>query len=82
MSVAISSVWSAYGHAFITEDGFEVCLVCGAVYELVTPDVSEPSYGEYRAANGGEPRPCSRDTSMDHGEDASDPHCNCVRCTS
>lgn len=83
---AITSVWSSYGHRFISEDGYERCLTCGAVYELV-PNPSYPgsTRGDYIAADGSEPRQCSGDPSEVHGhpgerEDGPDHHCNCLLC--
>jgi hypothetical protein len=61
----IVSVWSSYGHTFMTEDGYEKCLSCGATYELVfTP--SEWNDGRYRGASGAEPTECTGE-SLIHG---------------
>jgi hypothetical protein len=74
----INSVWSAYGHTFISEDGYESCLTCGAVYQLVaTPD--EMYDGEYVKANGEPADECSGDTSMEHGYESDSP-CSCCAC--
>lgn len=64
----ITSVWSAYGHRFMSTDSeeHESCLTCGAMYEL-SPFESDPSRGEYHAANGDQPMACTSDTSMVHG---------------
>lgn len=63
--VPITSVWSAYGHRFMSDgDGYESCLTCGAMYELA--DLGD-GRGEYRALDGSEPMECTRDTSMAHG---------------
>lgn len=84
---AITAVWSAFGHTFISEDELETCLVCGANYQLVADDPSDPTHGRYCAANGDDPMQCSGDTSMAHGypgerEDGNgEHHCNCIRCT-
>jgi hypothetical protein len=75
----VSSVWSAFGHVFIHEDGHESCLTCGATYLLLV-DEADPYYGAYSAANGDDPMPCTGDTSMEHGELAVTP-CNCLHCT-
>lgn len=65
---AITSVWSSYGHRFMSTDDerHESCLTCGAMYEL-SPLADDPTRGEYHAANGDEPMECSRDTGMAHG---------------
>ncbi len=82
----ITSVWSAYGHTFIAEDGTESCLTCGAVYRLVADDPADPSHGRYCAANGDDPMPCTGDTGMSHGypgercDGTIDHDCNCLRC--
>lgn len=81
----IVSVWSAYGHRFMSDgNGYESCLVCGAVYELVHDDADDPTHGAYVASNGDAPLDCSHDTGMAHGEDrAGDDHdCNCHLCAS
>lgn len=77
----ITSIWSAYGHTFIGDGEYDSCLTCGAMYELVA-DPSDPTRGDYRAANGDEPTQCTHDTSMGHGEDAADDSdCNCHLCS-
>ena len=102
----IVSVWSSYGHTFMTDDreydddgrtiGYQVsCLTCGAEYVLrPTPDARND--GAYMASNGDDPRECTHDTSMEHGDRHDTGHeldcpdgcehcthdCNCVRCTS
>lgn len=75
-----NSVWSAYGHRFIGEDGHESCLTCGAIYDLVaTPDATHDA--EYVAANGDAPVECTGDTSLTHGEEApAGSTCNCLLC--
>ena len=80
-SERITSVWSAYGHTFIGEDGHESCLTCGAVYELVADDPEDPTHGAYQASNGDEPVQCAG-TSARHGDErAEDDHsCNCLLC--
>ena len=83
---AITSVWSSYGHTFLDEDCVEACLICGAVYQLVPDDPSDPSYGRYCAAKGDDPMPCTGDTGMAHGylgervDGTVDHACNCIRC--
>lgn len=82
----ITSVWSAYGHTFISEDGAEACLICGAVYQLLADDPSDTTHGRYCAADGANPMPCTGDTSMSHGypgeriDGNTDHDCNCLRC--
>lgn len=65
---SITSVWSSYGHRFMTTDslGEESCLTCGALYVLV-PDPDESTRGDYRNGNGGEPMQCSGRTDLVHG---------------
>jgi hypothetical protein len=83
---AITSVWSSYGHTFLEEDGYEACLICGAVYQLVPDDPKRPVAGRYCAADGDDPVPCTGDTSLVHGypgergDGLFDHACNCVRC--
>lgn len=68
MSAEITSVWSSYGHRFISDGGedTESCLTCGAMYQLVANE-DDPTRGEYMAANGDAPMECSGDTGMAHG---------------
>lgn len=64
----MTSVWSSYGHRFITgsEPRHDECLVCGAVYEIrATPDGIADS--EYVAADGTEPMGCTGVTGLVHG---------------
>lgn len=87
----IVSVWSSFDHTFISEDGHESCLTCGALYELTARE-GDPSSGDYVAADGSDPMPCTGDTSMAHGYpgervcDCDDGcehcahDCNCLRC--
>lgn len=78
----VTSVWSAYGHRFISDGSppFESCLTCGAMYQLLAL-ADDPTRGEYVAMDGSEPRDCTHNTDMTHGyEDASDPDCNCCAC--
>jgi hypothetical protein len=88
----ITSVWSSFGHRFIgtgeTDDvgnPYESCLTCGAVYELVRRE-DDPTGGDYTAANGDDPMPCTHDTSMAHGypgervDGNADHNCNCLLC--
>jgi hypothetical protein len=81
----ITSVWSAYGHRFISGNEHESCLTCGAVYEL-SADEPGSSSGHYHAANGDAPRECSGNTSMAHGSPGervdghADHDCNCLLC--
>ncbi|UGQ10530.1 hypothetical protein LO772_27345 [Yinghuangia sp. ASG 101] len=70
----ITHVWSSFGHRFYSagcdhEDGSscESCMTCGAVFEL-RPRVDDPGGGDYIAANGDDPTPCTGDTAMCHGE--------------
>lgn len=83
----VVSVWSAYGHTFIGEDGnHEQCLTCGALYQLLPAD-DDPTRGRYCAANGDDPNNCTHDTSMVHGypgerEDGPNHDCNCLLCDS
>lgn len=77
-ALKINSVWSAYGHTFMSSGeveeyngnvmGYYVdCLTCGAHYVLrATPDGT--SDGAYMANNGDDPAQCSHDTSMEHGD--------------
>lgn len=75
----VSSVWSAYGHRFMSQDdNYESCLTCGAMYQLLALE-DDPTRGEYLAMNGDAPMNCSHDTSMDHGYE-SDSDCNCCQC--
>ncbi len=76
-ALKINSVWSSYGHTFMSSGeveefdgnvkGYYVdCLTCGAHYVLrATPDGT--SDGGYFANNGDDPMECSRDTGMAHG---------------
>jgi hypothetical protein len=68
MSDHITSVWSSYGHRFMSDGGeaTESCLTCGAMYMLV-PDESDPTSGRYTTASDGEPAQCTGDTGMAHG---------------
>ncbi len=68
MSAAhITSVWSSYGHRFMSTDceDHEACLTCGAMYQLV-PLADDPTRGEYTTASGDEPADCTHDTMMVH----------------
>jgi len=94
---AITHVWSSFGHRFLSDgDGYESCLTCGAMYELVRR-ADDPTGGDYMAANGDDPMPCTGDTGMAHGypgerfchEHTEAPgdecvhtahDCNCLRC--
>lgn len=85
--MAVTSVWSAYGHTFLDES----CLTCGAEYRL--DDFGDGS-GAYVASDGSEPMQCTRDTSMEHGDPRETGHsldcedgcehcrheCNCLAC--
>ncbi len=79
----IISVWSAYGHRFISDGGEDTksCLICGAVYVL--RDLGD-GRGEYTTITGDEPQECSHDTLRSHGQDCEhvDHDCNCVLCDS
>jgi hypothetical protein len=83
----VVSVWSAYGHRFMSTDSpeHESCLTCGAMYQLLALS-DDPTRGEYLASNGDAPMECSQDTSMSHGYpgervgDNVDHICNCVAC--
>lgn len=82
----IISVWSSYGHRFIGDgDDHQICLTCGAVYELA-PAIDEPTVGFYVAANGDNPQQCTRRTDMSHGypgervDGWTDHDCNCLLC--
>jgi hypothetical protein len=81
----VVSVWSAYGHHFISEDGGESCLTCGAHYQPMALE-DDPTRGEYMAANGDAPMECTGDTSMAHGypgervDGNADHDCNCLLC--
>lgn len=83
---AITCVSSSYGHTFLSEDGSESCLICGAVYQLIPDDPADPPHGRYCAANGDDPVPCTGDTRMSHGypgergDGTVDHECNCIRC--
>jgi hypothetical protein len=79
----ITSVWSNFGHTFISEgDGYESCLTCGAQF-ILRPLAGDPSRGEYVTYNGDEPTACTHITSMEHGWEASQLHdCNCIICQS
>lgn len=67
-TTGIVSVWSSYGHAFMSTDpeGHEVCLTCGATYALV-PEEGDSTSGRYVAANGDAPMACTGDTGRVHG---------------
>ncbi len=73
----VTSVWSAYGHAFLSTDGETIddatgvvtatdhaCLTCGALYTL---RALADGTGEYVTASGGTPAECTGDTAMIHG---------------
>lgn len=72
---APTSVWSSYGHRFMSDgDGAdewgywtESCLTCGAMYQLrwARDGISE---GEYLGYMGEEPMQCTGDTRMEHGD--------------
>lgn len=87
MSADITHVWSSFGHRFMSDGGDETesCLMCGAMYQL-TPRADDPSGGDYTAANGDDPHPCTGDTSMAHGypgervDGNADHDCNCLLC--
>jgi hypothetical protein len=86
----VSSVWSAYGHRFMSTDApeHEACLTCGAMYALMAR-ADDPTRGEYMTASGEQPAECTGDTSMvhgypgeRHGEGTVDHDCPCVSCDS
>ncbi len=92
----ILSVWSSYGHTFLTEHGDEVCLTCGAHYRVEHDDPDDYHHGRYVTWDGSDPTECTRDTSMSHGQDDDhmitahpdggtcahcDHDCNCLLCT-
>lgn len=87
----ISSVWSSYGHRFMSTDSEddEVCLMCGAMYRLQRT-TDDPTRGEYIAHDGSEPLPCSGRTDLNHGypgeveepSAAEEIRCNCLFCDS
>lgn len=92
----VTAVWSSYGHRFLTDDGEEVCLTCGAHYRVIHDDPDDYRHGAYVADNGDSPNECTGDTSMSHGEDDEhkidahpdggtcahcDHDCNCLVCT-
>ena len=95
--MAITSVWSAFGHRFMSTDSdeHESCLSCGAMYVLRADD-NDPTRGEYTTAGGDQPRECDHDTSKVHGYsgerhcdecsgegcDHCGHDCNCVSCDS
>jgi hypothetical protein len=64
----VTSVWSAYGHRFMSTDvpEYESCLTCGAMYQLLAL-ADDPTRGEYMAANGDAPMDCTGNTGMAHG---------------
>lgn len=64
----VSSVWSAYGHRFMSTDEptHESCLICGAMFQCLAL-ADDPTRGEYMTAAGDEPQQCTGDTSMVHG---------------
>lgn len=72
--MSVTSVWSQYGHRFMSDGngddewGYstESCLVCGALYQL-QPDPDDPTRGEYMASDGSTPMECTGDTGMAHG---------------
>lgn len=87
------SVWSSYGHRFISSDDGtqDICLTCGALYELSEAPADDISSHRYHAANGDDPTECSGDTGRAHGyerhcheHDEPCPHtehdCNCLLC--
>lgn len=97
-ALKINSVWSSYGHTFISGEPemndenvvgyYESCLTCGAEYVLrATPGLGD---GSYQANDGSEPRECTGDTSMVHGysgereyqDGTTDHDCNCILCDS
>ncbi len=67
----ISSVWSTYGHAFLSEDDHERCLICGAEYDLVADD-QDPFSGTYQNYRGDQPATRCNDLPDDlvHGYDS------------
>jgi hypothetical protein len=85
----VSSVWSSYGHRFMSTDVPEhkSCLTCGAMFQFLAL-ADDPTHGQYMAANGDDPRHCTGNTSMNHGyagERESYPgdeshDCNCLFC--
>lgn len=89
----VISVWSAYGHTFLSsEPPYVACLTCGAMYQLLA-DADNPSHGAYMAMNGDDPMHCTGDTGMAHGypgerhcDEHEDPcghvehDCNCCSC--
>lgn len=68
MPATITSVWSSYGHRFMSTDdeSHESCLTCGAMYAL-TADPDDPTRGDYTTAAGEQPQECTHNTSMAHG---------------
>jgi hypothetical protein len=87
-SSQVVSVWSAYGHRFISdgEENYESCLTCGAMYQLLAL-ADDPTRGEYLNMHGDAPHDCTRDTSMVHGysgerEDGPNHDCDCLICDS
>jgi hypothetical protein len=87
-------VWSSYGHTFLAVDDYQQCLTCGAVYELVRDEPTDPSHGAYVARDGSEAEDCSGNPEMVHGEapcakceddgngcDNCQHSCNCLLCT-
>jgi hypothetical protein len=96
VSQPIVSVWSSYGHRFMSDgDGYASCLTCGGEWELVHDDGADPTHGAYVASNGDAATQCSGDPSQQHGDPRETGHsldcedgcahcrhdCNCVRCS-
>jgi hypothetical protein len=71
----VTSVWSAYGHRFMSDggEGTESCLTCGAIYDLMAY-ADDPSQGIYIGGDGAEPMACTGDTSMVHGDPSEQIH--------
>lgn len=61
-----TTIESNYGHRFVSTDrvGYDTCLVCGAMYELVDRDDRTV---RYITALGNDPMECTGDTGMIHG---------------
>jgi len=62
----VVSVWSAYGHRFLWEDGRKACFACGAVYDLVA-DSDDPTRGEYVNRRGDAAMSCADLRDLVHG---------------
>jgi hypothetical protein len=92
----ITSVWSSFGHRFMSTDDpdHESCLTCGAMFQLVRRG-DDHSAGDYTTASGDAPMTCTGDTGMVHGypgerychehEDECshvNHDCNCILCDS